>query len=118
MEIKVKYSTMIVKDMVESVNFYKNVLEFEVDSDYKPKEGTWITLMKSGTGAMLELIEDKTFDIGLYSVGMYVENLDLLMEDVKSNKVNVITEITPTLVGKMSMITDPNGIKIALIQHK
>lgn len=32
--MKVKYTTMIVEDMVESVRFYKEVMGFEIDSQY------------------------------------------------------------------------------------
>lgn len=118
MEMKIGYSTMIVENMETSLSFYTEVMGFEVDSTYAPKPGTRISLLKGHGETMLELIEDKAFPVGLYSVGMEVEDLDAIMIQMRSKDVEIMTEITPTLVGKMAMIKDPNGIRYALIQHK
>lgn len=117
MEMRIGYSTMIVENMETSLAFYTKVMGFEVDSTYEPGPGTRISLLKGHGETMLELIENKSFPVGLYSVGMDVKDLDGLLARMKADSVNVMTEITPTLVGKMAMITDPDGIRYALIEH-
>ena len=117
MDIAIAYSTMIVKNLEESVKFYTEVMQFKVDSKFEPKLGTKIALLRGKAETMLEIIEDKSFPVGLYSVGMNVENLETTVEELRSKGAKIILEITPTLVGSMAMIEDPNGIKFALIQH-
>lgn len=116
--MRIGYSTMIVENMEESVMFYTDIMGFEVDSSYTPKPGSRITLLKGHGETMLELIEDSSFPVGLYSVGMDVKGLDSIVEKMRLEKVEIMTEITPTLVGRMAMIKDPNGIRYALIEHK
>lgn len=66
---------------------------------------------------MVELIKDTQHDIGLYSMGMDVENLEISVEKLRSKGAKVIMDPVPITVGKLAFIEDPNGVKIALIQH-
>lgn len=115
--MKIKYTTMIVKDMNESVSFYRDVMGFQVDSQHNPGPGIVITLMKGEGDTMIELIKDSEHDIGLYSIGMDVENLESTVEELRSKGTNVIMDPVPITVGKLAFIEDPNGVRIALIQH-
>ena len=56
--MKIKYVTIIVADMDESVKFYTEVLGFEIDSIHNPYPGLTIKLLKGEGDAMLELIEN------------------------------------------------------------
>ncbi len=47
MDMKIRYATIIVKDMAESIKFYSELMGFEIDSQFIPKPGIEITLMKS-----------------------------------------------------------------------
>jgi len=118
MEMKIAYSTMIVENMEESIKFYTEIMGFTLDSGYIPRPGSKISLLRGRGETMLEIIEDKSFPVGLYSVGMDVKDLDSIMEKMRLNGVVIMTEITPTLVGRMGMIKDINGIRYALIEHK
>ncbi|WP_455543407.1 VOC family protein [Intestinibacter sp.] len=76
-----------------------------------------ITIMKSPEGACVELIEAPQFEVGLYSVGTDVENLDETIEELKSKGCHPIGEIATTTIGRQVFITDPNGVRICLIEH-
>jgi lactoylglutathione lyase len=117
MDIQVKYATMIVRDMEESVRFYREVMGFEAAGRYDPMPGTAITLMKGKGDAMVELICDAKFPKGLYSVGMEVRDLDATLAELELRGAKITMGPAPTLVGRMAFIEDPNGVKIALIQH-
>ena len=115
--MQVKYVTIIVQDMSESIEFYTKVMGFEVASQHKPVPGVVITLMKSQGDAMVELIQNPTDEIGLYSVGMQVEDLDATVQELKSKGARITMEPVPITVGTLAFCEDPNGTKIALIQH-
>ncbi len=117
MDIKVKYATIIVKDMDESIKFYTEVMGFEVDSHYNPQPGILITLMKGKGDAMIELIKDTIHDIGIYSVGMDVEDLNATVKELISKGAKITMGPVPTMVGSLAFLEDPNGVRIALIQH-
>jgi len=115
--MKVKYATIIVQDMEESVRFYKEVMGFEVHSEHRPIPGVVITLMAAEGDAMVELIKNQRDEPGLYSVGMDVEDLESTVKDLKSKGVRITMEPVPTTVGFLAFCEDPNGARIALIEH-
>lgn len=115
--MKVKYSTIIVKDMDESIAFYTEVIGLEIDSRHTPRPGMTITLLKGKGDAMIELIKNPTDETGLYSVGMDVEDLNATLKRLKSKGAKIIMEPVPITVGTLAFVEDPNGVKIALIQH-
>ena len=116
MKISVKYSTMIVNNLDESVSFYRDVLGFSEGYHVDFPVGG-ITIMNSPDGASVELIESPQFETGLYSVGTDVDDLDDVLKKVKLSGCEVIGEITPTTVGRQIFIKDPNGVRICLIEH-
>lgn len=115
--MKVKYATIIVDDMEESVNFYTDVLGFEVHSRHDIPTGATITLMKGEGDAMVELIENTDCVNGLYSIGMDVRDVHATVKELKSKGTKVILGPTPITVGTLAFIGDPNGVRIALIEH-
>lgn len=118
MNLQVKYSTIIVKDMEESIRFYQEVLGFVVDSQYRPTPEITITLMRPPKGeTMVELIQSNAFDVGFYSIGMEVEDMEEAMETLKNRGAKILAEPAPTLVGSCAFIQDVNGVTIAIIHH-
>ncbi len=115
--MKIKYTTMIVKDMDESVKFYRDVMGFEVDSQYDLGPAGEITLLKGEGETMVELIKNPVDETGLFSMGMDVEDVNATVKELKSKGAKVTMEPTPITVGTLAFIEDPNGVKIALIQH-
>ena len=116
MRISVQYSTIIVKNLDESVTFYRNVLGFS-EGYHVDLPVARITIMESPGGACVELIESEMFPIGLYSVGTDVGDLDEVLEVLKKKGCEPLGEIIPTTVGRQVFIQDPNGVRICLIEH-
>jgi lactoylglutathione lyase len=115
--MKVKYATIIVENMEKSVKFYTEVMGFEVDSQHNPAPGSTITILKGEGDAMIELIESTKYETGLYSVGMDVEDINTTVKELKSKGAKITTEPVPITVGMLAWLEDPNGVRIALIQH-
>ena len=117
--MKIKYATMAVADMDESIKFYTEVLGLEIDSQHNPYPGLRITLLKAEGDAMIELIEGEETpqETGLFSVGIEVEDINTKVKELKSKGAKITREPTPILVGTLAFLEDPNGAQIALIQH-
>jgi lactoylglutathione lyase len=116
--MKVKYATIIVEDMDESIKFYTEVMGFEIDSQHNPLPGVIITLLKGEGDAIIELIKNTENEPGLYSVGMDVEDINTKVKDLKSKGAKITMEPRPITVGTLAFLEDPNGVRIALIQHQ
>ena len=115
MKVKVQYSTMIVKNLEESVRFYRDVLGFKEGYHVDLPIGQ-ITIMQS-EGAAVELIECEQFPVGLYSVGTDVDDLDAAIAELKAAGYETTGPVVPTSVGRQTFVLDPNGVRICLIEH-
>jgi lactoylglutathione lyase len=117
--MKVKYATMAVADMDESIKFYKEVMGLEIESQHNPRPGIKITLLKGEGDGMIELIEDtqNPRETGLFSVGIEVEDINATVEELRSKGAKITREHIPIEVGTLAFLEDPNGTQIALIQH-
>lgn len=117
--MKIKYATMAVADMDESIKFYTEVMGLEIDSQHNPYPGLTITLLKGEGDAMIELIEniENPKETGLFSVGIEVEDISTTVKELKSKGAKITMEPTPITVGTLAFLEDPNGAQIALIQH-
>ncbi|MGF7118551.1 VOC family protein [Methanobacterium oryzae] len=115
--MKVKYATIIVKDMDESIKFYREVMGFEIDSQYDLGKAGKITLLKGEGETMVEIIQNPVDEPGLFSIGMDVEDLETTIKELKAKGAKVTMEPFPITVGILAFIEDPNGARIALIQH-
>lgn len=116
MKISVQYSTLIVKDLKESEAFYADVLSFKRGYHVDLPVGQ-ITIMESPDGACVELIENPQFEVGMYSVGTDVDDLDETLRILKEKGCEPIGPVIPTTVGRQTFIQDPNGVRICLIEH-
>lgn len=117
MKIQVQYSTMIVKNLAESVKFYRDVLGFQEGYHVDLPDGGAITIMKSRDGASVELIESAHFEVGLYSIGTDVDDLDEAIRHLKANGYETTGPVMATSVGRQTFVLDPNGVRLCLIEH-
>ena len=115
--MKIKYTTLIVNDMDESIKFYTEVMGFEIDSQYDLGQAGTITLLKSEGETMVELIKNPVDEPGLFSMGMDVEDINATVKELKSKGAKITMEPMPITVGTLAFLEDPNGVRIALIQH-
>ena len=115
--MKVKYATIIVEDLDESIRFYTEVLGFNIESQHNPLPGVTILLLKGKGDAMIELIKNTQYETGFYSLGMDVEDINAAVKELKLKGAKINMEPTPITVGILAFLEDPNGVRIALIQH-
>jgi len=118
--MKVKYATIAVDNMEDSIKFYTEVMGFKIDNQITPYPGMKIVFLKDEGDAMIELIEnqDEPEKKGIFLVGMEVEDMDTTVEQLISKGVKFTRG--PMEVGdgaKIAFLIDPNGVEIELIQH-
>ncbi len=115
MDYKLKLSTIIVKDIEESISFYQDTFGFEMVEKFYNEDGG-LVLMQSPGGSAVELIDSKNFETGFWSMGVEVEDFDTAIEELRSKGCKFIFEPASLPLGKLAMIEDPNGVKIAILQ--
>lgn len=115
--MKVKYATIIVEDMEESIKFYTEVMGLEIDSQYDLGPAGTITLLKGEGETMVEIIKNPVDEPGLFSIGMDVDDINTTVKELKSKGAKITMDPIPITVGTLAFLEDPNGVRIALIQH-
>lgn len=115
--MKIKYTTIIVNDMNESIKFYTEVMGFEIDSHYDLGPSGEITLLKGEGETMVEIIKNPVDKPGLFSIGIDVDDINATVKELKSKGAKITMEPTTITVGTLAFLEDPNGVRIALIQH-
>ena len=115
--MKIKYATIIVEDMDESIKFYTEVMGFQIESEHDLQPGVTIKLLKGKGDTMIELIKNTEYETGFYSVGMDVEDINTTVKELQVKGAKITMEPRPITVGMLAFLEDPNGVRIALIQH-
>ena len=116
------WTTIYVKNMEDSVKFYTEILDLEIEQRVKPTEDVEITFLCSGE-TKFELMHNKNITeisySGNVSTGFSVDSADKYIEYLKTKNIPVAAgpfEPTPRI--KFFYITDPNGYKIQLVEQK
>jgi lactoylglutathione lyase len=103
--------------MDESLQFYTEVLGFEIERRFNLGPAGAITLLRGEGETLIELIQNPTDSPGLYSIGMDVADLASEVAALKVKGAKITMEPIKITDGLLSFVEDPNGARIALIQH-
>lgn len=120
--MKFCWTTIMVKNMEESLKFYQGIIGLNIDRRFKAGPGMEITFLGEGE-TKLELIHDSNLEqVNLgkdISVGFQVNSVDEMMTFVKEKGLEIHSgpfEPNPNI--KYFYILDPNGLKIQLLEAK
>lgn len=111
----IKYTTIIVKDMGGSVNFYKEVFGFEVEKELNMPDKQ-IKFLTGENGSGVELIKEEDTEIGLNAIAVSVDDVEKAIEEIKSKIPSAEVQIVEVPNGKLGFVQDPNGVTIAVSQ--
>ncbi len=119
--MKFCWSTLNVKDLDESVNFYTEIIGLDVNRRFESGDMEIAFLGKGET--QIELIKEKNKDninTGVdISWGFATENLDETLKLFEEKGVKVLSGvIQPNPFIKFVMISDPNGMTIQVVEVK
>jgi len=117
--MKLDFVTIAVKNLEESVQFYKEVLELKEIKRINPSEGINIVFLKDKDSSVIELLQHsmkneiiKDNHISRISITFRVEDLSKTLKILESKKIKV----TNGPMEKFVFIHDPNGVEIGLRQ--
>lgn len=117
-----KYTTVTVRDLEESLDFYINIIGLKKVNKFSPEPGVTISFLRDGESNLIELLEDKNLSQGDFkasrvSIGFGVDNLDETLKRLKKHGIETIKETIETPGdGKLAFIEDPNGVEIGINQ--
>jgi len=119
--MKFCWSTLNVRNLEESIQFYTNLIGLEVVNRFKAGPELEIAFLGSGE-TKVELIcngQDQEIDAGKdISWGFEVESLEASLAQVKEKGINVDGDpVQPNPHMRYCFIQDPNGMKIQLVEH-
>lgn len=119
--MKFCWTTIIVKNMEESLKFYQEIVGLPLDRRYRARPGTEIAFLGDGE-TKIELICYESVPnviIGQdISLGFEVKSLDEMMEYVKARGIAIHSgPIEPNPHIKFFFILDPNGLKIQFVEN-
>lgn len=110
-----EYTTILVKDMEKSLDFYMNTLGFKMEKQLNLENKT-INFLKSENGSGVELIKEDNPDIGLYGLAFHVEDVRKEAQVLKEDNPELEIAIEETPNTTLAFIKDPNGVNIVLSQ--
>ncbi|MBP1926042.1 lactoylglutathione lyase [Sedimentibacter acidaminivorans] len=119
--MKFLWTTIIVKDMEESIKFYEEVVGLKVVDKISAGPDMNITFLGEGE-TKIELIcseKLKNMDPGnAVTLGFEVDSLDDMIDFINKRGISIKTgPVQPNPSLKYFIIHDPNGIKIQFAQH-
>lgn len=123
--MNIKFITIKVKNLEESIKFYKEILELKEVRRINPMKGTKIAFLEDNNAGTIELIENekisKVYDVfneSMVSIGFKVKNINEKIDELKNKEINIIRGPIEVPDGsKLAFIKDPNGIEIEFIEE-
>lgn len=118
--MKFCWSTLMVKNMEESLKFYKEIVGLEVNRRFNAGLGVEIAFLGDGE-TKIELIcneasNEVNFGQGI-SLGFEVDSLDEMMALVEEKGIDISGPFQPNPHIKFFYVLDPNGLKIQFVEN-
>ena len=118
------WTTIKVKDLEESISFYKEIVGLQLQRRFEAGPEREIAFMAAAEGQTeIELINDQEkeeIDIGAdISLGFAVDSISDKMDFIKEKGVKIEKgPIAPNPKIEFFYVLDPNGVKIQFVENK
>ncbi len=119
--MKFCWSTLMVKDLEESLRFYKDIVGLNVIRRFNAGPGMEIVFLGEGE-TKIELICDENLKEVSFghsiSLGFEVNSVDEMMSFVVEKGIDILSgPFQPNEHSKFFYILDPNGLKIQFVEN-
>lgn len=120
--MKFLWSTIYVKNMDESLQFYQEVVGLSLDKRFQTGPGFEIAFLGDGETKVELICSEQKKEVNLgqdISLGFEVESVDEMMKFIKEKGIDIHSgPIQPNPSTKFFFILDPNGLKIQFVEQK
>ena len=118
--MKLCWTTLSVKNMEESLKFYKEIVGLKENRRFSSAPGVEFVFLGEGETELELICEQNKGDINVaqdISLGFQVDSLDRMMELVKENGYAIHSgPIQPNPHVRFFFVLDPNGWKIQFVE--
>ena len=118
--MKFNWCTIQVKNMEESVKFYRDIAGLKIDRSFQAGPDTEITFLGEGE-TKIELIhnnKNSSVNVGTdISLGFEVKSLEEMVAFLKENNISFSGPFSPNPHIKFIYVLDPNGLKIQFAEN-
>ena len=115
------WTSIYVKDLDESLDFYKNIIGLKAVSKMDMGEGNVIVFLGDGETKVELMYDSEKQDINIdesISLGFEVDSIEEKMEFVKSKALKIHSgPFNPAPNIKFFFVKDPNGLKIQFVEN-
>jgi lactoylglutathione lyase len=122
--MKFLWTTIIVKNLDESIAFYSDLLGLKMLRRFPAGPGMEIAFMGNAMDneTTVELLADSSksgIQFGDFiSIGFAVDSVDVMLETVKGKNIPVHSGPVETPTARFFVVKDPNGLNVQLFQSK
>ncbi len=114
--MKIKYNTLIVKDIQESARFYTEILKLKKIEEYDIPNKFSMAMFSDGDN-IIELIENKE-EPKISSIGFEVDSLDNYIEELEKKNIELLSKPLEKGDFKVATFYDPNGLLIVVSEKR
>lgn len=119
--MKFLWTTILVKDMEETLKFYQEVVGLKIDRRFKPGHGMEICFLGEDDTKLEVIHSDKIKNIdpgNAVTLGFSVDSLDEMIKFVNEKGIEVKTgPVQPNPQVRYFIIQDPNGVKVQFAEQ-
>jgi lactoylglutathione lyase len=119
--MKFCWTTIMVKNMKDSIAFYQNIIGLDVNSRMNAGPGVEIVFLGDGETKVELICNPSVKDISFgkdISLGFEVDSLDAKIDSVKKAGVEIHSgPFQPNPHVRFFYILDPGGLKIQFVEH-
>ena len=120
--MKFCWSTIMVKNMEESLKFYQEIIGLTINKSFKAGPSMQISFLGDGETKVELICNSNLKEINLgkdISLGFQVDSADEMMTFVKEKGLDIHSgPFQPNPNTKYFFILDPNGLKIQIVESK
>ncbi len=119
--MKFCWTTIIVKNMEESIQFYQDIVGLKINRRLNAGPGVEITFLGDG-GTEIELMtpaQERNLNYGTdISLGFVVDSVDRSMAELKEKGITIVGgPFSPNPHVKFFYVLDPNGVKVQFVEN-
>jgi lactoylglutathione lyase len=119
--MKFCWTTLMVKNMEESLSFYQEIVGLTLDRRFPAGPGVEIAFLGDGETKIELICNDQVKEVNLgqdISLGFKVNSVDEMMEFIKEKEIGIHSgPFQPNPQVKFFYVLDPNGLKIQFVEE-